>query len=215
MSDDLDAVLSRIDELEAEDGEDNHSWHDAAVWSPNLPDGDDPADDDEFHPDVESIGLCAGDPVVLALTARDGSTLVSWDMDTCTWTGIPDVVRMTQTAVERISDPDMELFERVGHAMLSLADDLNAAPNTAVYVAVTPRPVPPDELLTAQHPDGRTVTWDHGDWSGDRELCLDADELRRRHAEPDSLAAVAEALLTICNGGTVNPAVWAAAGVPF
>jgi hypothetical protein len=59
------------------------------------------------------------------------------------------------------------------------------------------------------------VQWDHGEWSGDRELCLDADELRRRHAEPDSLTAVAEALLIVCAGGTMNAAVWAAAGVPF
>lgn len=215
MSEDLDAVLDAIDELEADEDSD-FDWHDAAVWSPNLPADDELGDDDEFHPDVESIGLCAGDPVVLALTARDGSVVVSWDMDTHRWTGNSDIVQMVQdAALRQHANPDMKSFEMVGAAMMSLADDLDAAPNTAVYVAVTPRPVPPAELLTAEHPDGRTVQWDHGEWSGDRELCLDADELRRRHREPDSLAAVAEALLIVCVDGTMSPAVWAAAGVPF
>ncbi|MGV0624599.1 hypothetical protein [Mycolicibacter minnesotensis] len=214
MSDDLDDVLARIDELETDEDKDTHSWHDAAVWSPSLPEGDELGDDDEWHPDIEPSGLCAGDPVVLALTARDGSVLVSWDMDTHQWTGNSDVVRMVQTAAAN-AGADMEPFEQVGMAMMSVCDDLDAAPNIAVYVSVTPRPVHPAELLTAEHPDGRTVQWDHGEWSGDRELCLDADELRRRHAEPDSLTAVAEALLIVCAGGTMNAAVWAAAGVPF
>jgi hypothetical protein len=217
VSEDLDNLLADIDELEAETGPySGFGWHDAAQWSPNLPEGDEPSDDDEWHPDIEPSGLCAGDPVVLALTARDGSVLVSWDMDTHRWEGNPDVVEMVRTAVvEQHVDPDMKLFERVGAAMMSLADDLDAAPNIAVYVSVTPRPVPPAELLTAERPDGRSVTWDHGEWSGDRELCIDADELRRRHAEPESLAAVAEALLVVCADGTMNAAVWAAAGVPF
>lgn len=154
MSDDLDAVLDAIDELEVEAEDDTYPWADAAVWSTNqrrMPDPIGDPFDDRFwrtaqdDPDFDhyghrdAYGLCAGDPVVLALTARDGSTLVSWDMDTCTWTGIPDVVRTVQTAVERISDTDMAEFEQVGQVMMSLADDLDAAPNTAVYVSVTPR----------------------------------------------------------------------------
>lgn len=215
----LDDLLSRIDELEGtEDGGDtdteDHTWHDAAVWTPDLPDGDDHADDDEFHPDVESIGLCEGDPVVLSLTSRDGSVVVSWDMHTDTWDGSPEAIHAVQTAAAN-AGCDMEPFEKIGHGMMSVCDDLDAAPSIEVYVAVSPRPVPPAELLTAEHPDGRTVQWNHGEWSGDRDLAVDADELRRRHREPDSLAAVAEALIEVCNGGTMNPAVWAAAGVPF
>ncbi|TXI55940.1 hypothetical protein [Mycolicibacter arupensis] len=73
-------------------------------------------------------------------------------------------------------------------------------PNAAVFVAT--------------HPDGREVMWVRGSYGGDVDLIAAADALRRAHPDPQSMTALAQAMVEVAPGGTYSAALrrWAELG---
>lgn len=213
--DDLDDLIARIDELD--DGDEDFTWHDAAAWvdperTPLVggPDGDDPRADGgdpevdlDWDEDWTTDPTSRPPPPMVMRLSRDHTDLLTYDMIAAEWGGEPDLIEQARALVD--SDINTDRVAAVGRAMLNIADEVDAEPNIEVYVAIAPKQVNGD-VLTAQHPDGRSIRWDNGEWTGDTDLIREVAELLEVSANQSSMRTLAEAMIAVTIGGTHNGA---------
>jgi hypothetical protein len=69
-------------------------------------------------------------------------------------------------------------------------------------------------VFAATHPDGREIMWVRGSYSGDVDLIRAADELRRAGDDPNSMTALAQAMVAVTPNGRYSAALrrWAELG---
>lgn len=70
---------------------------------------------------------------------------------------------------------------------------------------------PDTAVFIARHPDGREITWVRGSYGGDGDLIHTVDALRREHPDPNSMTALARAMIKVTPGGEHSAALrrWA------